>query len=153
MCSGRYWQAQGKGKRFSMREGCHQDISTEQKITPSTCINSHWTKKVATSSPKNCRFLLSYPLPPCFPGSSTSLLAHVQQIVWVSPGTVHTAPHHCVLPPPPTVAPQGADSVHTVPSHGRSRWPRPLYHGSQEQVMLPWKSCRCFGIRRKKEDR
>lgn len=63
MWSGRYWQAQGKGKRFSMREGCHQDISIEQTNTLSTCITSHWTKKVATCSPKNCRFLLSYPLP------------------------------------------------------------------------------------------
>lgn len=87
------------------------------------------------------------PSPPFSPSSFTSWLAHVQQTASVSPGTVHRAPHRCGRPLLPRAAPLGADSVHIVPARGRNQWPRLLYRGSRVLVMLPWKSCRCFGER------
>lgn len=85
------------------------------------------------------------PSPPFSPSSFTSWLAHVQQTASVSPGTVHRAPHRYGRPLLPRAAPLGADSVHIVPARGRNQWPRLLYRGSRVLVMLPWKSCRCFG--------
>lgn len=159
MWSGRYWQAlvlgelelQGGGREVIMRESCHQNFSTTQ--TNTTCITS-WKKKKKTAPPVHYpaspdKPMLSSlpPSPPLPPSSSTSWPAHVRRTVWVSPGTVHRAPRHCVRPPPPRAAPRGAGNVRTAPGRGRSRWPRPLYRGSPAPVTSPSKSCRCLGRR------
>lgn len=149
MWSGRSWKAQAKRARCSvMREDFHRNFSTEQTNT-STRITSQKKKKMYPSSViqpllKTTSFVSSS-LSTLSSRPSTSWPTHVQQTVWVSPGIVHRAPRRCVRHPQPTVAPQGADSVHKAPGHGRSRWPRPLYRGSPVLVTLPWKFCQCFG--------
>lgn len=74
----------------------------------------------------------------------TSWQVHVTQTVWVSPGIVHRAPHHCVLRPQPTEAPLDAGNAHTGPARGRSLSPHPPYHGSPKLETWPWKSSQCL---------